>query len=115
MLGRIQSMYIAGPCSGLPEDNYPAFFEAEKRLASAMRHQVHIINPAKNNPDDKSWEGYMAISRKQVHQVDVVVCLPGWELSKGATEEITLALLAGKHVINFERLMKEREEINECG
>lgn len=113
----IKSIYIAGPMSGLPEDNYPAFFDAEVKLTKALDldGKVEIINPAKNDPDDKSWHGYMAISRKQIQQVDVIVCLPGWELSKGATEEVSIALLSGKHVINFERLMKEREEVNECG
>jgi len=55
-------IYIAGPMSGLPEFNYPAFHAADAELR-ALGHET--LNPA-NNPECDSWEGYMRAAIAQV-------------------------------------------------
>ena len=75
--------------TGYPEYNYPAFFEAEKRLTAAG---YVVINPARNpNPDPVSWEGFMKMAVKQVCDADIVGTLPKWWESDGAMVEVWLA------------------------
>jgi hypothetical protein len=86
-------VYIAGPMTGRPQFNYPAFHQA----AALLRAAGHIvINPAENPaPACGSWLGYMRMSVAQVASVDCLVMLPGWPLSKGARIEYLLAKLLG--------------------
>lgn len=92
-------MYIAGPMSGLPEFNHPAFFAAEELLREYNSEELMtIINPARNVVDtagltkDEIWEAYMKISREQVRSANLLYLLDGWENSKGAVEEVKLAM-----------------------
>jgi hypothetical protein len=86
-------IYIAGPMTGHPDMNYPAFHAAAAELR-ALGHVV--INPAENpepagaTPRQK-WLGYMRISIAQMTTVDAVCMLPGWEKSSGALKEHTIA------------------------
>lgn len=80
------TIYIAGPMTGLPDFNYPAFFEAAKEL-SAEGHAV--LNPAKNS--GKDWIDYMRQSLQQISAADGMFMLKGWETSKGARIEHQLA------------------------
>lgn len=80
-------IYIAGPMSGLPEYNYPAFHAAEARLKAAG---YETLNPA-NNPEQDSWEGYMRAAIAQVVQADGIAYLPGSYSSRGARLELRLA------------------------
>lgn len=86
---RPMRIYIAGPMSGLPDFNYPAFNQAEQRLL-ALGYEVE--NPA-NNPDPLcgTWLGYMRLALRQISTVDALVMLPGWKNSRGARVEKTLA------------------------
>ena len=85
----MKRVYIAGPMSGLPEFNYPAFNEAAQRLRALG---YHVENPAENPvPPCKSWAGYMRLSVAQLATCEGVALLPGWESSKGAIEEHRLA------------------------
>lgn len=82
-------VYIAGPMTGLPEFNYPAFNAAAQRLR-ALGYQVE--NPAENPvPSCSSWKGYMRLGLTQLLQCDVVAMLPNWEDSRGARIEYQLA------------------------
>lgn len=82
-------IYIAGPMSGLPEFNYPAFNEAALRLRTLG---YHVENPAENPvPPCKSWAGYMRLAIAKLATCDCVALLPGWETSKGASVEQRLA------------------------
>jgi Domain of unknown function (DUF4406) len=83
-------LYLAGPMSGIPECNYPAFREA----AAALRRQGWAVcNPAENVPPNAAptWEDWMTISRQQVRGAEMVVLLPGWQQSRGACEERDIA------------------------
>lgn len=82
-------IYVAGPMTGLPESNYPAFHAAAARLR-ALGH--HVENPAENPaPSCGSWLGYMRLALAQLVTCDQVALLPGWEMSKGASVEWRLA------------------------
>lgn len=89
-------LYIAGPMSGLPEFNYPAF----NGMARFFRNEgYHVENPAENTLppdfDGDKWQAYMRLSLRQLLTCDVVAALPGWEQSKRATIEVHLARSLG--------------------
>jgi hypothetical protein len=82
-------LYLAGPMSGIPDLNYPAFHAEAARLRALG---YHVENPAENPvPECGTWVGYMKMAIAQVISCDALVCLPGWSKSKGATLEVFLA------------------------
>lgn len=96
--------YLAGPMTGLPAMNYPAFHAAAAQLRRAG-HQVE--NPAENPPCD-SWLAYMRLSLIQIARADAIYMLPGWENSNGARIEHGLAVDLGLPVV-YARAVKGRE------
>jgi hypothetical protein len=85
----MKRIYIAGPCTGLPDLNYPAF-NAEAARLRALGY--HVENPADNYPPVcGSWEGYMRQAIAQLITCDAVATLPGWVKSRGACIEVGLA------------------------
>lgn len=99
----VKRIYIAGPMTGLPQSNYPAFHAA----AAALRAQGHHVeNPAENPVPacGGSWLGYMRMSLRQIAGCDCICMLPGWRGSRGARIEHGLALDLGLEVHDFEEL-----------
>ncbi len=89
----MKRIYIAGPMSGLPELNYPAF---NARAAELRARGFHVENPAENPvPVCGSWEGYMRMAIAQLVTCDAIDLLPGWSSSRGATVEFGLAMNLG--------------------
>jgi hypothetical protein len=84
-------LYIAGPMTGLPEFNYPAFFHAEEQLW-AMGYGV--LNPARHDKCD-TWEDYMRLGIAAVLKCDGIALLPGWSNSKGTLLETHIATSLG--------------------
>ncbi|BEJ50761.1 hypothetical protein Ri1_33600 [Aeromonas dhakensis] len=80
-------VYVAGPMTGLPEFNQPAFFAAEAHLKSLG---AQVMNPA-ILPDGWSHEAYMRIAIPMLMECEAVAFLPGWQQSKGARQEFTRA------------------------
>lgn len=97
-------LYLAGPMSGLPELNYPAFHAA----AAVLRGRgFTVLNPAENPaPDCGTWRGYMRMALRQLAQADWVAMLPRWERSRGARIEYRLARELGLRVVMAEDLIK---------
>ncbi|MCO8251131.1 DUF4406 domain-containing protein [Comamonas thiooxydans] len=95
----VKRIYLAGPMSGLPEFNYPAFHVA----ATVLRAQGHHVeNPAENpQPACGTWQGYMRMSLRQIAACDCLYMLPGWRSSRGARIEHGLALDLGLEVCDF--------------
>lgn len=82
-------VYIAGPMTGRPDLNYPAFHAEAASLRAAG---YVVVNPAENQePACKSWEGYMRMAVAQLVTCDVICLLPGWADSRGAMIERRLA------------------------
>ena len=97
MSGRI---YIAGPMTGLPDFNYPAFHAEAQRLRNAG---WHVENPAENpRPPCGSWAGYMRLALAQLVTCDSICLLPGWTRSKGACIEHFVAAHLGLAVVYHE-------------
>lgn len=82
-------LYLAGPMSGLPESNYPAFHAAAAELRAAG---YEVLNPAETDlPSDTPWIVFMAAGISQLATCDGIALLPGWQESKGARFEYYLA------------------------
>jgi len=95
----IQRCYIAGRMTGMPEFNRPAFNAAAAQLRTLG---YHVENPAEIPPiPGDPWAAYMRLALTMMLKCDVVVLLPGWEGSKGATIEQRLAVDLGIPVITF--------------
>lgn len=90
-------IYIAGPMTGLPDFNYPAFHAEAARLRA---QGFHVENPAENPaPACGSWAGYMRLAIAQLVTCDAICLLPGWSTSRGASIEHGLAVHLGLAVM----------------
>lgn len=91
-------MFICGPMSGLPGNNYDAFNAEAARLRALW---FVVANPAENpEPPGKAWADYMRMSITQLMTCDTVVLLPGWQDSRGANIERIIALKIGMRVVD---------------
>ncbi len=101
------TLYLSGPMSGLPEFNYPAFKAATERL----RSQGHAVVSPHELPADcpgcanigyeHSWSEHMRVDLAALLTCDVIVMLPGWQQSRGARLEKSVAEATGLMVIDY--------------
>lgn len=112
-------IYLAGPMTGIPHFNYPAFNAAAERLRG-LGHTV--FNPAEHDVEtygkDISNEAGCAVTAAKDHGFDrraalkadtgwicdhaeAIALLPGWEKSSGARAERALAEALGLNVIEL--------------
>ena len=82
-------LYIAGPMTGLPEYNLPAFAEAAQKLEN---YGYDVTNPGRHgvNPD-YTWADYLRRGVAELLQCNGVALLPGWQSSNGAQLETYVA------------------------
>lgn len=103
-------VYLAGPMTGLPKWNYPAFFEAEARVRAAgyePTNPAHIhgeslaeaLHDAVEDP--QTWDHYMRHGIRSLTQCDAICLLAGWETSRGARLEVMVALALGMRVLEY--------------
>ncbi|PKR57483.1 DUF4406 domain-containing protein [Thalassospira lohafexi] len=95
-------IYIAGPISGLPDGNKPAFDHAQDMLTKAG----HIVMSPHSLPFGMPESSYMDICLAMVRACERVVLLKGWENSLGVAAEQALAHKLGKTVgvIHFDHI-----------
>ena len=90
-------VYIAGPMTGLPDLNFPAF---NSKAEYFRARGCDVVNPAEVNPDHSMpWEECMRRDIAELVTCDVICLLPGWENSKGATLEHHIAERLGMAVL----------------
>jgi hypothetical protein len=118
----MKSVYIAGPMSGFPNFNFPAFFAAEEKL---IADGWWVFNPAQKDMDDdptiqdnatgdvteaaaKGWDFRKAFKwdTEKVIDGDGIYMLNGWENSPGAVAEHAVARFVKKNYPEF-RIMYE--------
>ena len=112
--------YLAGPMSGIPQFNFPAFHAAAKNL----REQGHeVFNPAERDIERHHGVDISAdnatgnvAQAAQTHgfslrealaedtayicrEADAIAMLPGWEKSNGARAEHALAVALGHEIV----------------
>lgn len=96
-------VYLSGPMSGHPDNNFPAF----NAYASALRGLgLDVVNPAEIDvgipePAESSLEWrdfYNACMRADIKALcdcQAIAMMPGWERSKGAHLELHIAHRVG--------------------
>lgn len=115
-------VYLAGPMSGIPAFNIPAFDAAAAEL---RRRGFEVVSPAEVDgpdtraqlllspngdhadlPEDESWSFYLARDFRILHDdgIEAIVCLPGWESSKGADWETYMGAKLGIPHIGLQAL-----------
>ncbi len=99
----MKRIYIAGPMTGLPECNYPAFHAAAQQL---RQQGHHVENPAESTqpPCGGTWLGWMRQAIVQLVSCDEICLLPGWEHSRGARVEFQLACGLGLRISHLQPL-----------
>jgi Domain of unknown function (DUF6378)/Domain of unknown function (DUF4406) len=93
---------------GLPEYNYPAFFQAEEQLNKHFQGTAVIHNPARIDElyhqkvrlHNREW--YLQRAIKMLMECDSVCLLKGWRLSPGARLEVELAKELGMSFYEFD-------------
>jgi hypothetical protein len=109
-------IYIAGPMTGYPEFNFPAFFAAGERLE---QEGWTVFNPAKKDAE-KDLAGFATGDAKEavakgfdfreaflwdvskVIEGDAVYMLRGWQYSPGASGEHAVAVAMKRHYPNYQ-------------
>lgn len=90
-------IYIAGPMSGLPEQNYPAFHAT---AATLRAEGFEVVSPAEVCSElGGDWADYMRRDIPALLTCDTIYLLKGWAKSKGARLEHTIALSLAMTVI----------------
>ncbi len=98
-------VYISGPMSGLPDENFPAFNAAARALRSVG---YEVVNPAEFKVDVKGLEGkarwnkFLKADIKALMDCDGIVMLPGWRDSEGALLEHSNAKALDFTILEFE-------------
>jgi hypothetical protein len=96
----MKTIYIAGPMTGYPRYNYPAFDEAERHLRELG---WNVANPAamsravgfdetKDTPTKEFMDWAIRADVEAVLNADALCVLPGWKESRGAKAEAALAV-----------------------
>lgn len=89
-----RTVYIAGPMSGLPDYNYPAFHAAAAIWRAAG---WTVMNPAENFAGHQGlpYADYIRKDLADLMTCEAIAFLPGWENSKGAKLERHVAEVLG--------------------
>lgn len=117
-----ENVYLAGPMTGIPQFNIPAFDDAAEQLR--MRGYA-VFSPAElDDPDtraaalaspdgapgsgaanNETWGDFLARDVKLISDggIEKVFVLPGWHRSRGARLETFVAALCGIPVYDFLR------------
>lgn len=115
----MKEIYIAGPMSGYPEFNFPAFFKAQ---ADFEAKGYKVWNPANKDSEaavqadvsfatgDASilvkngwdWQDAFEWDCSKVLRSDAIFLLKGWEASPGARAEWAVAQFAKKQNPEYE-------------
>nr|WP_258197601.1 DUF4406 domain-containing protein [Pseudomonas aeruginosa] len=104
----IQRIYLAGPMTGLPEHNFPAFHAEAARLRS-LGYQVE--NPAEHGEiPGFEWADYLRLDLQKLLTCQAIALLPGWMDSKGARLEFTVATNLGMRALHAEHITGPAED-----
>lgn len=91
-------IYLSGPMSGLPDNNYPAFDAEAERLRSLG---YVVVNPAETSAgEDLPWTQYLRNDIKAMMDCTMLALLPGWQNSRGAHLEVQIAHRLDMPIVN---------------
>lgn len=89
-------VYIAGPMTGYPDHNHPTFTAAAEWLRGAG---FRVISPHElHQPGAHPWDWYLRRDLAELVKCTRIVMLPGWDDSRGARLEHTVAKALGLQI-----------------
>jgi hypothetical protein len=112
-MSKVTKVYLAGPMSGKPEFNFPAFFQGADFLRgegyevfSPAEHDMEVVasedtdfwkgNDGTVVPDGLSYRSCLKADLTWIcDNAEGMFLLPGWENSKGVGAEVALAKCLG--------------------
>jgi hypothetical protein len=118
--GWVTRLYIAGPMTGIPQFNYPAFDAASQGLRALGYDAISPAElddpetrkaalaspdgaPGSGSANGETWADFLARDVKLISDgVDAVAVLPGWQRSRGARLETFVARLNHRPVYEIE-------------
>lgn len=120
MTPRPRKVYLSGPMTGYPQDNFPAFEAA----AAALRQRGYdVVSPAEmDSPDELAvlhdQENYgpqyqefldrdLALIRDPAVGIEALVLLPGFADSNGARREMAAAMARGLGLLLLEDVLAD--------
>lgn len=106
---RRKTIYIAGPMTGIKDDNFPAFFASEGYLevcghnpVNPAKHQPVVVCPVTCKAHTMSYKDFLNLDLEIIATAcDAVAVLPGWGRSPGARKEVKLALDLGLEIVEL--------------
>lgn len=94
--------YLAGPMTGYPEFNIPAFRLAKEELEK-LGFQIQLPFDIDNEQKDWQWGDYLAEDIRLIcNECTGMILMPEWERSRGAKLELAAALMQSLKYSNFE-------------
>jgi hypothetical protein len=112
-----ETIYIAGPMTGLPQFNIPAFERQTRRLRAAG---YTVVSPVELDSDlirsealasktgampvggkigGETWGEILARDVRVIADtIDAICVLPNWQQSRGARLEVFVGMLCGKSI-----------------
>jgi hypothetical protein len=92
--------YLAGPMTGLPEYNFPAFDEAAQLLRAwgfdvLSAHEVDHGETPESRGKTKGYFDYLRASIFVLLKCNTIILLPGWRDSRGCQAEYYVARTLG--------------------
>ena len=116
-------LYLAGPMTGYPDSNFPAFKAAADRLrglgfevvspAELFGEMREDGTPAPGTPNF-STETYLIVGKAQLGHCDALVLLPGHSASSGTQEEIMYAVAHSIRRYYYPRDIEKLMEARQC-
>ena len=100
-------VYISGPISGRPAEEWRAEFNAAERKLAEQGHTVEnpvsisgsVERLCENGGRKPSYGDYMRMDLYILLSCDAIAMLPGWLQSKGARIELSVAEACGLEVM----------------
>lgn len=104
----IKWLYIAGPMSGMKQNNYPLFNKVEKQLQNAG---YSVINPAAFGDRGSHYVDLLREDLRQMLNCHGVAVLDNWWESTGARNEVMVAGLLKMPVRTFQEWLYIQEKL----
>jgi len=92
-------VYISGPISGMPNLNREAFEQVKKQIIDIGHEAVNPHDLFKDlDTEGYTWHQFMPPCIKALVDCNVIITLPAWDGSKGASLEVDIARKLDKPV-----------------
>ena len=93
-----KKVYVSGAIAHYNIDERKGAFTSAERYLSLKGYEP--VNPFKNGlPDEAHWREHMRADIALLLGCDYIYMLQGWELSKGAKQELDVASSCGNKVL----------------